>query len=423
MKAKWMFTLLATGGMAFAQDIDLNTLQMDLRGAEQALHQLRFLDQAGEGGGDDEGHDRSYARGVRALDKNQFEDAIHNFDAEIAAKGSRADGATYWKAYAQNQLGRRSAALATIAELRRRFPNSRWLNDGNALELEVRAQEGKPVSPASESNDEMKLIALNALMQSDPNQAIPILRKLLNSSQSPVIKDKAMFVLSQANSADARQVIKELANGGNPDLQSSAIRYMSMMGGDWSRAELATEYRASSDPHVKREIIHGFLLSGAKDKLLEVARGEKDPELRQQAIQTLAQTGGKDELWTLFQSEQNVELRRQIVKAMMLDGDSSHLLTIAKTDHDLSLRKQAIETLSLTGWGKDSGEMANLYRSETDGGLKRALVNGMFLQGNAKGLVEIARQEKDPELKREIVSKLALMHSKESTDYMMEILK
>ena len=35
----------------------------------------------------------------------------------------------------------------------------------------------------------------------------------------------------------------------------------------------------------------------------------------------------------------------------------------------------------------------------------------------------IARSEKDPELKKTAVSKLALMNSKEGNDYLMEILQ
>jgi len=36
------------------------------------------------------------------------------------------------------RLARRDEALATIAELRKAFPNSRWLDDAKALEVEVR---------------------------------------------------------------------------------------------------------------------------------------------------------------------------------------------------------------------------------------------------------------------------------------------
>jgi hypothetical protein len=36
--------------------------------------------------------------------------------------------------------------------------------------------------------------------------------------------------------------------------------------------------------------------------------------------------------------------------------------------------------------------------------------------------VDLARGETDPNMKKAIVSQLSLMHSKEATDYMMELL-
>ena len=50
-------------------------------------------------------------------------------------------------------------------------------------------------------------------------------------------------------------------------------------------------------------------------------------------------------------------------------------------------------------------------------------MNALFLQNNAKLLVDLARAEKDPQMKKEIVSKLSIMHSKDATDYLMELLK
>ncbi len=438
---RWKLTaaLLAGGAVASAQEFDAGSIERALDLARVQLAQsgtsrlpesevlaalwtaqeMQFADSSA---GNHDDHD--YQAGTHALDGNHFEDAIRDFDNAIARKGSRADGAYYWKAYAQNRLGRRADALATIAELRRSFPQSRWRNDAQALEMEIHAQSGTPVSPGGESNEELKLIALNALMQSDPNQAVPIVKKLLASNQSPGVKDRALFVLSQSGSPEAREVLLDMARGkSDPDLQSKAVRYISMMGGPESRAELAKIYASSSDAGLKREIIRSYLLSGAKAELLQAATTEKNQDLRREAIRTLAQTGGKDELWTLYKGENSPELRNEIVHSMLLDGDSGHLLEIAKTEKDAGVRKSAINTLALTGWGKDSGAMADLYRNEPDPAVKRELIQGMFLQQNAKGLVELARRETNPDLKRDIVQQLSLIHSKEATDYMMEILK
>jgi len=45
------------------------------------------------------------------------------------------------------------------------------------------------------------------------------------------------------------------------------------------------------------------------------------------------------------------------------------------------------------------------------------------MQHNARALVELARAEKDPSMKKELVSKLSTMKAPEATDYMLELLK
>ena len=55
--------------------------------------------------------------------------------------------------------------------------------------------------------------------------------------------------------------------------------------------------------------------------------------------------------------------------------------------------------------------------------MRKSVINSLFIQGNARALVDLARREKDLDLKKSIVSKLSLMRSKEATDYLMEYLR
>ena len=72
----------------------------------------------------------------------------------------------------------------------------------------------------------------------------------------------------------------------------------------------------------------------------------------------------------------------------------------------------------LTGWPPfDRGAG---YETEHD--IKGDIVNALFIQSNAKALVDLAKKENNQAMKQQIVQKLALMHSKDATDYMMEIL-
>src|SRR6266571_5531908 len=82
--------------------------------------------------------DRLYEKGTKALDKRQWEDAAKLFDETVKKGGGRAEGAYYWKAYAENKQGKRESALRILGELKKAYPQSRWLNDAKELEVEIR---------------------------------------------------------------------------------------------------------------------------------------------------------------------------------------------------------------------------------------------------------------------------------------------
>ncbi len=383
---------------------------------------MRLSFQAQQGAGEDQ----DYRRGRKALDAGRWEDAIAAFSASAARArlGAAADGALYWKAYAQNRSGQRDAALGTLAALRQQYPSSHWLNDAQALEVEIRARAGDPVSPAAEPDEDLKLIAINSLMQSDPKQALPILEKLLKSNSSPKLKERALFVLTQSGSPEARKILNDIALGNsNPDLQRAAIRYMGMMGSDDSRRALASIYSSSTDKDIKRTILRAFMISGSREFLLNAAKTEKDPDLRREAIRELGLAGGQDELWQLYQSESSVEAKEEILKSMFVGGNSAHLVDVARSEKDPRLRVAAIRSLGLMGRNGAGDVLVSIYHADQDSTVRDAILNALFIQQNGKALVDLARNEHDPEMKKRIISKLALIHSKESTDYMLEILK
>src|SRR5204863_9360443 len=121
-----------------------------------------------------------------------------------------------------------------------------------------------------------------------PEQAIPIIEKMLSGTNSPKVKVRALFVLSHIRVARARGIIAAVAKGNsNPDLQLKAIRYLGIMSGTENRQLLADVYKSSSDPAVKRAILRSFMVAGDRERLLSVARTETTPELRGEAVQQL----------------------------------------------------------------------------------------------------------------------------------------
>jgi tetratricopeptide (TPR) repeat protein len=367
--------------------------------------------------------DNAYDSGTRALDDRRYDEAIQKFNAVVDAKSPRADGALYWKAYALNRLGRRDEALAAVAVLRRDYPQSHWLNDAQALEVEVKQGSGQAVSPADETNEELKLMAIHSLMNADPDRAIPLLENLLKGNSSPRVKDRAMFVLTQSKAPRAHQVLTDYAKGaGNPDLQIRAIRYIGMSGTAEAQQQLASVYSSSSDVAVKREIMRGLMAARGRDPLFNLAKTEKDPELRLEAVRQLGAMKATDQLMQLYNSETSADNKLQIVHSLFASGASDKLLEIAKSEKDPKVKTEAIRHVAMSR-STPIDVLSQLYSSDSDPKTKRELINGLHARGDAKALVDLAKKESDPAMKKYIVERLSTMQSKDATDYMVELLK
>jgi HEAT repeat protein len=365
--------------------------------------------------------DGQYDQGTRALDAGRWDDARQIFDAIAGAKGPRADGALYWKAYAENRLGRRDDALATLASLRQQYPSSEWLNDAQALTVEIQQQAGKPVDPNAEANEELKLMAINALIGTDPERAVPLLEKILKSASSPRLKDSALFVLTQSKSPQAQQLLLSIAKGGsNPDLQLRALRNMAMSGNKNVAPDILSIYNASHNQAIKKQAISSLAMAKASDELFNIARNEQDAALRNNAIESLAMLRQADKLQQLYQAG---VAKKTVLESMFMLGDPGRLLEIIHTEKDPELRASAIRSLGLMRSSQAGDGLVALYPNEQDMAVKKQVIEALWLQRNAKALVDIARKESNPELKKEIVQKLTMLKSKEATDYLMELLK
>jgi len=371
----------------------------------------------------DDRADQAYDRGVRALDQKQWDKAIQSFDEVVRLKGSRSDGALYWKAYAQNKQGARNEALQTLETLRKSYPESRWLDDTKALDLEIRQASGKPVSPEAEPDEDLKLMALNSLQNSDPERAVPILEKILQGNQSPKMKERALFVLAQSESSQAREALARIAKGNaNPDLQLKALNYLGLFGGKESRQLLGEIYASSNDANAKRAILHSYMVAGDKTQLLAAARNEKNTDLRKDAIHELGVLDASDELWDLYQKEPDPGLKESILHGLFIGGNADRMLEVARNDKDEKMRLAAIHWLGVMDDRKTADALVSIYESTKDPSIRNQVIQGLFVQGNAKALIALARKETDLAMKKAIVSKLSIMDSKEARDYLIEIL-
>jgi TolA-binding protein len=368
-----------------------------------------------------------YIQGSSALDHGKWQVAEDRFDQVIALKQKRADAAMFWKAYCQNKLGQRTEALATLNAMEKEYPQSRWMDDAKKLEVEVKQLSGQPVSPDSESDCELKLLALNGLQQADSAKAVPMLEKMIHSTDCVKLRGQAFFVLAQSSSPEARDAITKMAKGEgvNPLVQEKAIQALGMYRAESGREILGQIYSSSADADVKKAILRALTMSGDHARILAAAKSEKDSELRVEAIRQLGMMNDRDDIWQLYQGESSVDVKKQILNSMWQAGDVDRVSHLAMNEKDPSLKMNAINYLGMMdrkNGTKGEDALLQIYASDTNPEVRKKVIGALFISNDAKALVALARKETDPEMKKRIVSQLSIMHSPDATAYLLELL-
>jgi hypothetical protein len=377
-----------------------------------------------------EGDERGmYNNGLNALQNRQYDRAIMQFDRVISVKGTYADAAMYWKAFSQRSLVRTDDALATITALRRDYPQSRYLAEAKVLEADVRRLAGQRIDPQTlDANDELKLIAINGIANTDPERAIPLLEGVLNGANTLGNKRRALFVLALSKDPKAHQILLRYAKGaGSPELQVEAIRNLvSRRDGQTSETELREIYESTQDPVIRRAVIEAYGNAGNKAALMSVVKSKTEiVDNKRTALNRLQNLAAPAEVWSLYQAEPDPELRIQMLNVFTSMGATDQLLQAVKTEKDPKVRLRALRNLGSQKVETTGTLLVDLYATETERDAKRSIIGALRAQNNATALVSIARKETNIEFKRDIVSAISDMAARDkvAADYLMEMIK
>ena len=266
-----------------------------------------------------------YAAGTKAMDEQRWADAVSAFDKVAAAKGKHADAALYWKAYSLDKLGRKDEAKSTCDGLRQQLPASSWNKEcivlrvsGSASDAREIAQQQRDeareqaratarsavpmpliVGPNGEqiykhtshetSEDDIRILALNALMRQEPAKALPLLHDLILSDKPIEMRRQAMGVLSISKDPQAQAMLVDIAtNSKDPSVQESAVQSLAIYHPKDSAATLVQIYKTTNDAKVKRSVINGLFIAHDATRLVELARSEKDLNLKRDIVSQLS---------------------------------------------------------------------------------------------------------------------------------------
>ena len=297
------------------------------------------------------------------------------------------------------------------------------------------------VRSGMDEKDEIKAIALQSLMQSNPERALPYIADILknDSKASNGLKEHAIRLLGHYSAPNSLSMLLGLARSqSDPRLRRSAIYSLGSVEDDKVLdllLELATK---SDDIEIAKVALRTLAIQSnpkARQKLFEIARSGTNEELRAQAVQGLVNRNDEnlvDELVKIYQSDKSLKVRKQVISnlsQMIGSGSRSWARTatspgVATTKmEELVEKRNEVKKLKIE---KAVKALLQLFDAETDESLKNTFLSA-FSQSNSKEalqkLMQIAKSDSSMALRRRAVMYLGQSRDPEAAKFMEELLK
>lgn len=397
--------------------------------------------------------------------KENWQDAVGRFSkiAEAYASSKVAAESHYWLAYSMYKasgalenldrvLENQKSALVYLEALRQQFPTSKWVNDAKILQVEI-AQElvNKGLSrykkyiensASADSNENLKIIALDALLNMDKEKAFPILERVIRTSNSTKMRTKAIFIISQNRDDRVPPLLVSIAlKDSDRKVREKAIFWLGQNMGKSVLADLDKIYKNLGDSKdelkLKEKVIYSISQTGgerAMERLIAIAKNDANTKLREKAVFWIGQQGTEKSLELLleiYDSSKDVSFKQKLIFSISQSGRAAaynKLKEIAgDKKEDRKIREKAIFWL-----GQRDGAtndvlpfFTRLYNTVGDVKLKEKLVysiSQMEPDRAAKSLIDIYKKEADVKLKKKIIFWLGQNGSKAAEEFIQGLL-
>jgi HEAT repeat protein len=251
----------------------------------------------------------------------------------------------------------------------------------------------------------LALAAMEGLMQQSPERALPIIKKVLAGTQTTLVKQRALFVLSQIDGPEAEEILIQTSRSSDAALRGEAIRSIGIGGHDKSLAALLDIYKAG-DTDVKEEVLQAWLIADRKEEVYQAALNAKSEEEAADAIQILGAMGAVEELRKLGDRP---NASRKLVDAYAISGDLASLRKIAESGAEPSVRAEAVQKIGIIGNDAARSTLREIYSRSTDAEIKEAALQGLLIADDEKGVLALYRAATTTEEKRALLRTLTMM--------------
>ena len=288
-----------------------------------------------------------------------------------------------------------------------------------------------------DDDDDERIAAMNALLQMDADRAMPILTKIIarRDKCSEVLRKKAVFLISQKQSAETADLLLKIAQG-DPDaeVREQAVFWLSQVRDERAVGMLGDILKSNTDANLKEKAI--FAISQHRsEKASAMLRGfaERDAEpteLREKAIFWLGQQRSEENaeyLRALYGRLKNDDLKEKVIFSLSQQrgfGNETWLTNIAvNAKEPIELRKKALF------WaGQDKGalpQLITMYGQIGDREMREQLifVYSQRREGTAVDkLMEIAKSDKDRELRKKAIFWLGQSRDPRAASFLLELI-
>jgi HEAT repeat protein len=258
---------------------------------------------------------------------------------------------------------------------------------------------------APTGDDELALAALEGLMAQPAERALPILKKVLAGSQTTVVKRRALFVLSQIDSSEAKAILAQTSRSSDSMLRGEAIRSIGI-GGDSKSLDALQEIYQAGDSDVQQEVLQAWLIAGRKDLVYQAALNAKSDEEASDAIRILGAMGATDELRKLGDRP---KAPSGLVDAYAISGDLVSLRKIADGSSEHSVRVEAVQKIGIIQNDAARAALRDIYSTSKDEEVRNAALQGMLIAGDEEGVLALYRAAKTSDEKRALLRMLSMM--------------
>jgi len=296
-----------------------------------------------------------------------------------------------------------------------------------------------PTCPASEDeDDDVRMQALNGLLQMNSENAVPILKRVLQKRDpcSASLRRKAVFLISQKRSDETEDVLLDVAqHDPDGDVRGQAVFWLSQVNTDRAVALLDSILRSTTDEELQDKAI--FALSqqhspraGAALRAY-VERSDVRTEARAKAIFWLGQQRNADNaayLRGLYAKLTDEDLREKVIFSLSQMGGAENLrwlMDIALNEHeDIEQRKKALFWAGQSH-ETDLAQLTGLYDRIQSQEMKEQLIFVYAQRHEAAALdklIDIARRDPDRELRKKALFWIGQSHDPRAARFLEEVI-